>query len=116
MGDSLRCLPFLLVSVVVIEIPPAEAVSDAESAQHQQHSRLVGPKRHIPGADPDHRQCKAYKHWQTVVQKSLHPQPLRVALYRQRRALLALDDAFLKDIGLSRVDALVEGGKPFWRP
>ncbi len=38
------------------------------------------------------------------------------ALYRQRRALLALDDAFLKDIGLSRVDTLVEGGKPFWRP
>lgn len=38
------------------------------------------------------------------------------ALYRQRRALLAVDDAFLKDIGFSRVDALAEGGKPFWRP
>lgn len=37
-------------------------------------------------------------------------------VYRQRRALLAVDDAFLKDIGLSRVDALAEGGKPFWRP
>jgi uncharacterized protein YjiS (DUF1127 family) len=37
------------------------------------------------------------------------------AVYRQRRALLGLDDAMLKDLGLSRVDALQEGGKPFWR-
>ena len=37
------------------------------------------------------------------------------AVYHQRRALLRLDDAMLKDLGLSRVDALREGGKPFWR-
>jgi uncharacterized protein YjiS (DUF1127 family) len=37
------------------------------------------------------------------------------AVYRQRRALLRLDDAMLKDLGISRVDALQEGGKPFWR-
>ena len=37
------------------------------------------------------------------------------AVYRQRRALLRLDDALLKDLGLSRVDALREGAKPFWR-
>lgn len=36
-------------------------------------------------------------------------------VYRQRRALLALDEALLKDIGLSRTDALAEGSKPFWR-
>jgi uncharacterized protein YjiS (DUF1127 family) len=36
-------------------------------------------------------------------------------VYRQRRALLRLDDAMLKDLGLSRVDALQEGAKPFWR-
>ncbi len=36
-------------------------------------------------------------------------------VYRQRRALLRLDDAMLKDIGISRVDALQEGSKPFWR-
>ena len=36
-------------------------------------------------------------------------------VYRQRRALLRLDDALLKDLGISRVDALQEGGKPFWR-
>ncbi|HRX71549.1 MAG TPA: DUF1127 domain-containing protein [Candidatus Competibacteraceae bacterium] len=35
---------------------------------------------------------------------------------RQRRALLALDAAMLKDLGLSRTDALQEGSKPFWRP
>ena len=38
------------------------------------------------------------------------------AVYRQRRALLSLDAAMLKDIGISRVDALQEGRKPFWRP
>ena len=38
------------------------------------------------------------------------------AIYRQRRALLALDDAMLKDLGINRVDALPEGNKPFWRP
>ena len=36
-------------------------------------------------------------------------------VYRQRRALLRLDDALLKDLGISRVDALQEGNKPFWR-
>jgi uncharacterized protein YjiS (DUF1127 family) len=34
---------------------------------------------------------------------------------RQRRALLALSDTMLKDIGISRADALQEGEKPFWK-
>ncbi len=34
---------------------------------------------------------------------------------RQRRALLALDDRLLSDIGVSRAEADVEGEKPFWR-
>ena len=34
---------------------------------------------------------------------------------RQRRALAALDDAALKDIGLSRSEAAGECDKPFWR-
>jgi uncharacterized protein YjiS (DUF1127 family) len=33
---------------------------------------------------------------------------------RQRRALLALDDTLLKDIGLSRADAAREAARPFW--
>jgi uncharacterized protein YjiS (DUF1127 family) len=35
--------------------------------------------------------------------------------HRQRRALLALNDPMLKDIGLSTADAWREGSKPFWR-
>lgn len=35
--------------------------------------------------------------------------------YRQRRALLALNDALLKDIGISRADAGHEADKPWWR-
>lgn len=34
---------------------------------------------------------------------------------RQRRALLELDEALLRDIGLSGADALHEGTKAFWR-
>ena len=33
----------------------------------------------------------------------------------QRRQLLDLDDAALKDFGRSRADAAREGTKPFWR-
>jgi uncharacterized protein YjiS (DUF1127 family) len=35
-------------------------------------------------------------------------------LARQRRALAAMDDRMLKDIGLTRVDARREAGRPFW--
>lgn len=35
--------------------------------------------------------------------------------YRQRRQLLALDRHALKDIGISRCDALREAQKPFWK-
>jgi uncharacterized protein YjiS (DUF1127 family) len=34
---------------------------------------------------------------------------------RQRRALGALSDSLLKDIGISRGQAFRESGKPFWR-
>lgn len=33
----------------------------------------------------------------------------------QRRALLALDNALLKDVGLTSAQAWAEGSKPFWR-
>jgi uncharacterized protein YjiS (DUF1127 family) len=35
---------------------------------------------------------------------------------RQRRALLALDERLLKDIGITRADAEHEAGRPFWDP
>ena len=34
---------------------------------------------------------------------------------RQRRALAAVDDWLLKDIGVSRADAMCEGDKAFWQ-
>jgi len=34
---------------------------------------------------------------------------------QQRHALASLEDALLKDIGLSRADAMHEARKPFWR-
>jgi uncharacterized protein YjiS (DUF1127 family) len=42
---------------------------------------------------------------------------IRSALERskQRRALAELDDRALRDIGISRSEALYEAGKPFWR-
>jgi uncharacterized protein YjiS (DUF1127 family) len=35
-------------------------------------------------------------------------------LARQRRALAAMNDHMLKDLGLTRADALREAGRPFW--
>ena len=34
---------------------------------------------------------------------------------RQRRTLERLDDAMLRDLGLSRADVMREADKPFWR-
>ena len=33
---------------------------------------------------------------------------------RERRALMACPEGLLKDVGLSRADAVREAGKPFW--
>ena len=38
----------------------------------------------------------------------------RFAVARQRRALVALDDSALQDIGLTRRDATTEGKRRFW--
>ena len=34
---------------------------------------------------------------------------------RQRRVLMELSDHLLRDIGISRADALAEATRPFWR-
>jgi uncharacterized protein YjiS (DUF1127 family) len=34
---------------------------------------------------------------------------------RQRKALAALEDWQLKDMGISRMDAITEANKPFWK-
>ena len=38
-----------------------------------------------------------------------------VRRWRERRLLEVLDDRMLRDIGISRSQALAEAGKPFWR-
>lgn len=35
---------------------------------------------------------------------------------RQRRDLAELEPRLLRDIGLSRIDAILEAAKPFWQP
>lgn len=54
------------------------------------------------------------------------PQRMRVGLlqlvraawhrYRSRTLLAQLDDYMLKDIGVTRAEAQLEAGKPFWIP
>lgn len=39
---------------------------------------------------------------------------LAYRVYQERRALLALSDRSLKDIGLSRADAYREANRPWW--
>ena len=41
---------------------------------------------------------------------------LERARQRRRLRVLAADPAFLKDVGISRADALREASKPAWRP
>lgn len=38
-----------------------------------------------------------------------------IEVSRSRRQLLELDETQLKDIGVTRTQANVEGNKPFWR-
>jgi uncharacterized protein YjiS (DUF1127 family) len=62
---------------------------------------------------------------QTAVHKSERPKShLRRALalfgvwqrrLRDRRELTLMDDRSLRDLGLTRYDALYEASKPFWR-
>ncbi|MCL4767975.1 MAG: DUF1127 domain-containing protein [Hyphomicrobiaceae bacterium] len=41
--------------------------------------------------------------------------PVAYRTYGERRALLALSDHTLKDIGLSRADAYREASRPWWQ-
>jgi uncharacterized protein YjiS (DUF1127 family) len=58
--------------------------------------------------------------WRLSVRRRLAALAARVRHYRQvqheRTQLRALSDRDLRDIGISRYDALREARKPFWRP
>lgn len=57
----------------------------------------------------------ALRHGLRHARRPLHLRLLDlVELHRQRRALAALDDARLRDIGLSREDAEAEARRPLW--
>jgi len=64
-----------------------------------------------------------YSRWRPQQRREpIHPAAAAVMLIarwiertRQRKALAALDDHQLRDIGVTRVDAARECGKPFWR-
>ncbi len=59
---------------------------------------------------------------QSYVRRMVYQRWLRVAHHfltcldvaRQRRQLLALDERTLKDVGISRIDALREANRDFW--
>ncbi|MGB9366491.1 MAG: DUF1127 domain-containing protein [Xanthobacteraceae bacterium] len=62
---------------------------------------------------------KAYTAWRR--KEPIHPVADAVSLIaswiersRQRRLLAALDDHALRDIGITRVEAVREAEKPFW--
>lgn len=50
-----------------------------------------------------------------VVRRALRKLGHWMARSRQRRQLEALNDAMLKDIGLTRADVRMEAERPFWR-
>ena len=71
--------------------------------------RPVGVDRGTAGAaGPPAERLRAALSW--VILTLLRWQELA----RQRRALAALSDHMLKDLGLTRADALREAGRPFW--
>jgi uncharacterized protein YjiS (DUF1127 family) len=49
------------------------------------------------------------------IEEVLRSLSIWIARARQRRCLAGLSDRSLKDIGISRCDALHEASKPFWR-
>ena len=64
---------------------------------------------------------RTYSTWRAK-RRTIHPVAAAWMLFatwiqraRQRNALAQLDDHLLHDIGITRLDAARECGKPFWR-
>ncbi len=67
---------------------------------------------HVPAlsAPQSHVRRVSYRIWRRVAHYLLTHREVA----RQRRGLLALDDKALKDVGISRSDALREAKRYFW--
>ena len=61
------------------------------------------------------RTAARWKNGRGPVEKALRILSVWIARARQRRCLAGLSDRSLKDIGISRCDALHKARKPFWR-
>lgn len=70
------------------------------------------PATHCPSPEPQAIRTAAPLFWIAAATAMLSAWAQR---RRQRRALAALDTGLLRDIGLTRADAVRESGKPFWR-
>ncbi len=65
-----------------------------------------------------HRRSQMHRLWHLLrdwLERGFDWYGCRHQALRHRRDLARLDDAMLKDIGLSRADVESEIGKPFWR-
>ncbi len=67
---------------------------------------------HVPAlsAPQSHVRRVSYRIWRRVAHYLLTHREVA----RQRRGLLALDELALKDVGISRIDALREANRNFW--
>ncbi|WP_448189599.1 DUF1127 domain-containing protein [Azospirillum sp. sgz301742] len=70
------------------------------------------PATHRPSSQPQTIRTAAAPPWITAAVAMLSAWAQR---RRQRRALAALGPGLLRDVGLTRADAMRESGKPFWR-
>jgi uncharacterized protein YjiS (DUF1127 family) len=74
---------------------------------HLLHSRAVRP------SSPIWKPCRILGEWLESLREVLASWASRS---RERNLLAQMSDADLKDIGVSRYDAMMEIQKPFWRP
>lgn len=61
------------------------------------------------------RVAGSYQQFLTIIKLASSTVQIWFARYRQRQQLRQLSEFALKDIGVTRADALQEADKPFWR-
>jgi uncharacterized protein YjiS (DUF1127 family) len=94
-----------------------------ETSARFSHHLLVSTREETIMPTVDLYLPRTYSAWRPKLQRSpLHPFAAAWVLVaswieraRQRQALAGLDDHMLRDLGITRVEAARECGKPFWR-